>query len=111
MRKEPQNQTPLRQVKLASELSQREFAKRVGIKFHLYQSLEEGRAKLTKENAYKIYQCSGAMPDSLLPPSRVARAVSGKPYSAEVWQCWQNYLPVLNHDQVNIKDILGWTHF
>src|SRR5258708_27885328 len=82
MAKKPKTTTPLRQVRECSGLSQKEFASLVGINPHLYHSLELGRASLTGENAYRIFDHTGAAPSTLdHRHSAIAFAADGHPYS------------------------------
>ena len=115
MQNQPKKLTPLRQVRLASKLSQKKFAHLVGIKYDLYQSLELGRVGLTDANAYKVYLATGAEPSSL-DPSRSTRAMyanePGDPYSAQTWAAWQRAKPIIEGGvSTQMKDLIGWTHF
>ncbi|SRR6266567_957822 len=116
MRKQPKKLTPLRQVRLASDLTQKDFAARVGIKYDLYQSLELGRVPLTDDNAYRIHLTSGATPESLdHTRSRYARASheAGAPYSKTSWISWQDdQLPYLDRYAADLsKDLVCWLLF
>src|SRR5258708_33203805 len=93
MAKKPKTTTPLRQVRECSGLSQKEFAGMVGINPHLYHSLELGRASLTGENAYRIFDHTGAAPSTLdHRHSAIAFAADGHPYSENALKAWQKYL-------------------
>src|SRR5258708_39689409 len=112
MAKKPKTTTPLRQVRECSGLSQKEFASLVGINLHLYHSLELGRASLTEENAYRIFEHTGAAPTRLdHRRSAVAFAADGHPYSKKAWKAWRKYLgkEQLHWHQTN--HLLHWTHF
>jgi transcriptional regulator with XRE-family HTH domain len=115
MRTPPKKLTPLKQVRLASKKSQKEFADLAGIKYDLYQSLELGRVGLTEANAYKIYLATGVEPSSL-DPSRSTRAMyanePGDPYSEKAWAAWQRAKPIIEGAvSTQMKDLIGWTHF
>ena len=112
MAKRPKQVTPLRQVRKCSGLSQKAFASLVGINLHLYHSLELGRASLTEENSYRVFDHTGAAPTTLdHRRSAIARAADGHPYSEQAWKAWQKYLgkEYLHWQQTN--HLLNWTHF
>src|SRR5258708_4342367 len=112
MAKHPKRLTPLRQVRLASGLHQREFAATVGIKYDLYQSLELGRTPLTAENALRIFDHTGAVPGTLdHKSSENAVAADGKPYSESAWKSWTKYLENEHLHWALTNHLLNWTHF
>jgi|ERR1044071_1343754 transcriptional regulator with XRE-family HTH domain len=89
MRK-PKSETPLRQVRLASGLSQKEFAAYLGLGVDLYHSLELGRVTLTKQKAQSIALKTGADPQSLDPKaSKLAIGDDNEPYTARTWKALQ----------------------
>src|SRR6478609_8604705 len=107
MAMKPKTCTPLRQVRLASGLSQREFAERVGIRYELYHSLELGRAALTEVNAGRIFDATGVAPSTLEPKrNRGALALNGKPYSQETWRSWQRYIKSEPDEWPQVLDLL-----
>ena len=111
MAKRPKRMTPLRHVRQCSGLSQKKFANLVGINLHLYHSLELGRARLTEENAYRIFDHTGAAPSTLdHRHSKIARAVDG-PYSETSWNAWQKYLRKEYLHWPQTKHLVDWTHF
>jgi hypothetical protein len=114
MKKQPKKLTPIRQVRLATELNQKQFADLVGIKYDLFQSLELDRVGLTEANAFKIYLATGAHPGSL-DPSRSSRAMSanepGDLYSAQTWADWKRSKPIIESAvSSQMEDLIGWTH-
>ncbi len=112
MAKRPKQMTPLRQVRKCSDLSQKEFAGMVGINPHLYHSLELGRASLTEENAYRIFDHTGAAPSTLdHRHSAIAFAADGHPYSERAWKSWQKYLGKEHLHWQQTDHLLNWTHF
>jgi transcriptional regulator with XRE-family HTH domain len=109
MRK-PKNETPLRQVRLASGRSQKEFAVYLGLNPHLYHSLELGRVKLTRDKANCIAQKTGVAPESLDPKTRrLALSMDGGPYTKDSWKSWQDGRSWWPWQRV--KDLLQWTTF
>ncbi len=114
MAKQPKTVTPLRQVRLATKLSQKEFADLVGIKYHLYESLELGRATLKREHAEKIQRATGALPDSI-DPKRSDRAMffskTVKPYSEQSWLDWKKAGRASIERNICdfAQDLIGWT--
>ena len=96
MAKKAKTTTPLRQVRECSGLSQKEFASLVGINLHLYHSLELGRASLTEENVYRIFDHTGAAPSTLdHRRNAIARAADGNP----VWSKNSCGFPVVEFKQ------------
>ena len=112
MAKKPKTTTPLRQVRECSGSSQKEFASLVGINLHLYHSLELGRALLTEENAYRIFDHTGAAPSTLdHRRNAIARAADGNPYSEKAWKAWRKYLGNEHLHWAQTNHLLNWTHF
>lgn len=112
MAKKPKQMTPLRQVRECTGLSQREFAGLVAINLHLYHSLELGRASLTEENAYRIFDHTGAAPTTLDHRcNAIARAADGHPYSGKAWTAWRKYLGKEHLHWQQTNHLLNWTHF
>jgi len=112
MAKQPKQTSPLRQVRECSGLSQKEFAHLLGINPHLYHSLELRRASLTEENAYRVFDHTGAAPSTLDPRrNAIARAVDGAPYSDKAWKAWQKYLGKERLHWAQTNHLLNWTHF
>lgn len=112
MAKRPKQTTPLRQVRECSGLSQKEFASLVGINLHLYHSLELGRASLTEENAYRIFDHTGAAPSTLdRRCNGIALAADGSPYSDKAWKAWQKYLGKEHLHWAQTNHLLNWAHF
>src|ERR1044071_852451 len=114
MPKRARTETPLRQVRLTTTKSQKDFADLVGIRFDLLQSLEYDRATLTEENAHKIAWATGAAPGSLDPKvSRGAKSFEDptQPYSLETWLKWQQKDKADLEQMVSRMAIhlIGWT--
>ena len=114
MAKLPKTVTPLRQVRLATKLSQREFANLVGIKYDLYESLELGRATLKREHAEKIQRATGALPDSLDPKRSDCAIFFSKapgPYSEKSWLRWKRAGKASIERNISdfAQDLIGWT--
>lgn len=106
----PKQKTPLRQVRLASGRSQKEFAAYLGFNFHLYHSLELGRVKLTRDNARAIALKTGADPESLDPKtSRLALNMNRGHYTEYSWEFWQSGAGLWPWNRV--IDLLQWTVF
>lgn len=106
--------TPLRQVRIATRLSQKKFARLVGINYDLYESLELGRATLKWEHAEKIHRATGALPHSLDPKrSDCAMFFSDPPgpYSEQSWLDWKRTGKAsIEREASNFaQDIIGWT--
>ncbi len=114
MAKTPQTVTPLRQLRLFTGHSQKEFARLVGIRFQNYSKLERGLSTLTRKNAYRIYLLTGALRASLdHRGSQLPETHNGKPYSKQYWEWWREWKHT-HLEQVTwglVKDLLGWTHF
>ena len=114
MAKQPKTITPLRQVRIATGLSQKQFAERVRINYHSYESLELGRGTLKWEDARKIQRETGALPHSLDPKrSRCAMFFSDHPtpYSERSWRDWNKRgKRSIEKEASNFaQDLIGWT--
>lgn len=82
---------PIRQVRIATNMSQRKFADFVRIKFDLYQSLELARARWTPANAANVEAACGAHGHYLNhETSKQALTVLGDVYTAESFEWWRN---------------------
>src|ERR1041385_5479285 len=111
MRK-PKRETPLRQVRVATDMRQKEFAAYLGIRFDLYHSLELDRVGLTKSNADSISQKTGATPESIDPTkSKVARDFDGVPYATESWKKWKHRGIGWAGPWQRVQNIFDWARF
>jgi len=100
-------------VREASGLKQKEFADLIGLGRHLYEKLEEGRARLTPENALLIFEQTGAIPTSLdHRTSSVPLSIKGRTYSGASWRSRRKYLARFERIAWPIATYLvKWTHF
>jgi transcriptional regulator with XRE-family HTH domain len=110
MRK-PKKTTPLRQVREASGLSQKQFADYLGLGQHLYHSLELGRVGLSKDNAETISQKTGATPESIDRECDQARDFSGRPYTSTSWIVWQKRGLDWIGPMRRVRNVLDWIEF
>jgi transcriptional regulator with XRE-family HTH domain len=114
MPKVPKTVTPLRQLRLFTSHTQKEFAKLVGIKLENYSKLERGLSTLTPKNGHRIHQLTGALGASLdHRKSKFPQSHNGKPYSSEYWQWWRQWKKHV-YEQATlglVRDLLGWVQF
>lgn len=110
--KPPKRTTPLRQVRLASGLIQKEFAQYLGFGRETYHSLELGRIGLTREKAETISEKTGAAPGSLdCKKSQEARDLHGAPYTSVTWDSWQHRDIGFAGPMKRIENAMDWLRF
>ena len=116
MAKRPKRLTPLRQVRIATKLSQRKFAKLLRLNYHQLESLELGRAKMKREYAERIHQATGALPDSIdheLSSCAMYFSNVAEPYCEQSWHHWNTSGKAsIEREAANFaQDLIGWTQF
>jgi len=90
MSRKPKIITPLRQVRLATGMLQRKFAKFIGVGYDLYQKLEAGRARLTPKTCRLVYSATGANPEMLDHEHfQLALDLNRQPYTRKSFERWK----------------------